>query len=605
MAKRSYFEEVSELNESWDRVWKTVPNISEGLKLDTFAGLAYCIGSGGSLVLARIWQQIHEAQKLGIARVMTPYDFAFCDVSPDVVVLFSASGRNHDILQVFKTALDKGCRIVVFTIKNDSQLMRLVRSHSDRAWAVYPSVKVSGDGFLAVNSIVVLSCLIRKIEMIYWGSADCMYSPIQLAISDYENNPFVMSTNIQNVQIVVSERGIPAGYDLETRLSESGTASCFVTDPRSFGHGRFIWLEKSPCNTVVLVINTSLSARFNARFIRLLPENVQLYHIESQLQGTMGAIYCVAMTTLLFADMARSAGIDPGQPEVPEWGRKLHRLSLTYKDMNESIRINRLLHYPVLNTSFSGLVIDIDGTLVNTNSRTDPVSSLICEQITRLLNLGMRFSFATGRGSSGIDVLKSCIPELYWEQIMVGLYNGGIITELSNYNGDFKKMPPWWNQICSVALDLCRDYDVESTMRTSQISIRGLQTKQIEDFKGKIIATLKHRRTYIKVLASGHSIDIVPSSVSKLNVVRAIDDDFNSEIVCIGDQGQVGGNDEELLGWKFAVSVGKHRPASNTCFWLGKNPGYRESDGLLAFLQSVKPNNDEYGFHSDLSRLLK
>ena len=72
MPKRSYFTEITELESTWDAVWSLPSLIPQSLDAGWLSGAAFCIGSGGSLSLAKMWQQIHENHNLGFAKTITP-----------------------------------------------------------------------------------------------------------------------------------------------------------------------------------------------------------------------------------------------------------------------------------------------------------------------------------------------------------------------------------------------------------------------------------------------------------------------------------------------------------------------------------------------------
>lgn len=588
MPKRSYYDEIEELEINWQSTISHSPIIYEKISMEFFEGITYCIGSGGSLVLAKLWQQVHESHELGVAKVKTPYEYEFENPKADVVVLFSASGKNHDILNAFRTALKRGSRIVVFTISHQSELLRLAKTQENVA-CVYPSIKSAKDGFLAVNSTIVMAGLIYQVESILFGVEINTQSPVASAFRDYYHSPIANPSQYKTLQIIVSEWGAPAGLDLETRLAESSVAACFLTDPRSFGHGRFIWLDSHKNDTLVVMIYTPTSEQFMNKFSKNIPDFIPQYKIFAPYQGIWGAIYSIVATILLVGDLAKSQDIDPGKPDVPLWGRKLHGLRVNNK------KVSNLVDFPALTLPFDGLVIDIDGTLVDTKARFDPVRNEIAEELNRLLTLRLPIGFATGRGWSAMEILQSTISSELWDRVTVGLYNGTYILKLLE-----KSLPvshdqlPIINEVSSLVEKICEKYDIKPTIRPTQITVKGLRTNQICLLKAELNLELGQKRRYFKIVSSAHSVDIIPWWGSKLRVVETIDLSLDSQILCVGDQGQMGGNDEELLRWQPSVSVGRERPISNMCLWLGKNSNLRESAGLLALLRSIEKEDTKF-----------
>lgn len=592
MAKRSYFDEINEIEDSWNTILSNQPVINGTCTPEWLKGTIFCIGSGGAYVGARLWQQVYENRGLGLAKAMTPYEFLNQTIKPDIVALFSASGKNHDILDAFRYTMEIGCKILVFTISGKSDLLRLARTFNQVTTIIRPGIGIPRDGFLAVNSTIAMAGLIYQIDEMLFKNSLSNYSPVRTAANDYHDNPLINPHKYRTIQVVTSEWGVSAGVDLETRLSESGIAACFVTDPRSFGHGRFIWLQHHKEDTLVVVINTKTSTSFSNKFIKTLPEFCSKYHINAPEEGLWGAIYCLTITILLFGDLAESSGIDPGKPEVPEWGKKLHGLKVRKTTKIEKSRI-----YPALYLDFNSIVIDIDGTLVDTDARFNPISKEISNELNRLLELGLRLGFATGRGGSAIDILRGAIAEKFWTNTFVGIYNGTCIVNLAQdiqLNGGYRLA--LYKDLIDLVNELTINYKVEIVPRETQISIRGLKPSVNQWIKSEISSRLGQRSSYYKFLSSAHSLDIVPWWATKLSVIQMMDLSLIENILCIGDQGQLGGNDEELLLWEPSISVGIEQPVSNKCWWLGKNKEFRESIGLLRVLNSIEPTSDKTRF---------
>lgn len=596
MAKRSYFEEIEELEMTWNMLESCEIVISPRVTADFFTGQAYCIGSGGSFTIAKLWQLVFESNHLGIAKTMTPYEFNHTKIIPDKVFLFSASGKSHDILQAFKLAIAKGCKVVVFTVAKNSALMRLVKSVPGQAVVIYPKALIAKDGFLAVNSVIAMAGILARLEQIFFEHKKVYDSPVSIAIRDHqESRAFIkVAKECSALQIIASEWGGPAGNDLESRLAESGIIPCFLTDPRNFAHGRFIWLDRHK-DSFVILFGTPQSKSFIKRFIKILPEFIPVYYVCSPYDGLHGAIYCLTRSIFFFSELAKNTDIDPGKPTVPDWGRKLHSLRLGKKDMSVINSITQLSYtgndYPALKLNFSGVVLDIDGTLLETEDR---LSSIIKEEVgdelNRLLSEGLSLAFATGRGKSALDLLKGSISQEFWHKVTVGLYNGTKILKLDENTDVTSELPGGFlkgivsriEEICSLVPQ------AQVTVRPTQITVEEINESQREFIDREISKTLGQGMRFVKVVHSAHSLDILPYWASKLRVVEQMDIYPEQNVLCIGDQGQLGGNDEELLNWKPSVSVGKSRPVSNACFWLGKKKELRGVAGTIGLLKAIE-----------------
>ena len=596
MAKRSYFQEVEEIALTWASVRDAKNNIDE-LSSSWISGSVFCIGSGGALCLARLWQSIHESHKLGIAKTITPYEFHHNPNKPDLVVLFSASGKNHDILDVCRVAISQNCKVLIFTIREKSPLVKLAKTYPNQVKIVLPNVAVPQDGFLAVNSTVAMGCMIAKIENHFWNVEGKLGDPICDAINDHTdfvvNN--ISGVDGRTIHIITSEWGKPAAVDFEARLAESGLTNCFVTDPRNFGHGRFIWLEKRNNSSQIVFFYEDQSKSLINRITRLIPDNIECIKITTKYKNSLGGIYLIARSILLFAAYAKNLDYDPGMPDVPDWGRKLHRLKIqsNFPKSNKNTVTKNPASLPAFTIPFSGIALDFDGTIVDTKKRYDSITGNMISQLERLLSMGLKIGVATGRGRSAYEALKKQIEKKYHKNLYVGLYNGTLVGKL-----DAPLPPPnqgWYLREHIERLIHSTEVDLSKiSSRETQISIRGIAKKKIKEISNFISASLQDNSRYVKFCESAHSLDILPHWATKVTLVHALMDNINMNILCLGDQGQIGGNDEELLSWIPSISVGNQQPASNLCYWLGKDKELRESQGTLKILRNVVKEGDVF-----------
>ncbi|HMQ95126.1 hypothetical protein, partial [Amaricoccus sp.] len=94
-----------------------------------------------------------------------------------------------------------------------------------------------------------------------------------------------------------------------------------------------------------------------------------------------------------------------------------------------------------------------------------------------------------------------------------------------------------------------------------------------------------------RILRSGHSIDVVPSWVSKVRVVeevrRALSDEA-AVVLRIGDSGDNQGNDFELLEGAFGLSVDRVCHRDGSC-WNLLPPGISGPEGLARILRAIQP----------------
>jgi hypothetical protein len=91
----------------------------------------------------------------------------------------------------------------------------------------------------------------------------------------------------------------------------------------------------------------------------------------------------------------------------------------------------------------------------------------------------------------------------------------------------------------------------------------------------------------LKVVESGHSVDVVPRATSKRAVVDHLGADLG-HVLLIGDQGEVGGNDFELLSYSdLSLSVDRVSADGSRC-WNLSDDGTAGPALLARYLRAVQ-----------------
>ena len=322
-------------------------------------------------------------------------------------------------------------------------------------------------------------------------------------------------------------------------------------------------------------------------------------------------------------DVAEARGIDPGKPSVADFGRRLYRSKATPSvesleaasiakkrralflaprsngdDIAHALRsfVERLERTP-----FTGLVVDYDGTLCATDRRREPPESNICEELNRLLGEGIALGVATGRGQSILKDLRRALDPHYWNVVPVGLYNGAKVVDLSNDVPESKeKAPISLASACSKMRPLQGVLGFEAILRPYQLSLRphsGPDPMELRSVAMEQLAGVDD----ISIVASSHSVDIIPTGTSKTAVVDALRSKQSGCILRIGDQGAAGGNDFELLNTGLSLSVDRVSSSLGTCWNLGP-PGLAGPALALQYLRALA--RDGEAFRIDVSGLI-
>ena len=199
---------------------------------------------------------------------------------------------------------------------------------------------------------------------------------------------------------------------------------------------------------------------------------------------------------------------------------------------------------------------------------------------------------ATGRGRSIRDVLRDVIPKKLWYNIFVGYYNCADIATLDT------DTIPNVDTATDPALAGFANYLVENSIipksmmekRPNQISLLEGDLTAI-DLIREINTIHPQALDSVKIVESGHSIDILPTWVSKTAILDSIKGALSCEnILCIGDQGLWPGNDFELLCTPFSLSVNKTSMDPNSCWNLAPR-GYMGEQATRYYFDLMKLNN--------------
>ena len=639
---RPYIGEMAKLSETF--AWAEEADIRLLRQAVRTAGLSplRIIGSGGSLTGAHALAGLHQRYTGHLATVATPLEAVEQPLNAAVAVwLLSAGGGNADILMAAKALIKHEPRQVgVLCGRETSPLADLCRRHPFVDLLLYPP-PAGKDGFLATNSLFGFTALLTRAYTAEFGKdADWQDTVDRLkpllpdataALEAWEAATEPLWTRSTTLILHGPSTRIGA-IDLESKFTEAALGNLQIADYRNFAHGRHHWLAKRSETSAVLAFITRADRVLADRTLDLIPADVPQAHIEFK-----GGPSAVALASLLAALRVagwagRTRGIDPGRPGVPEFGRKLYNLRLP--------RARRIVGSPRLtpreaaaitrkasaapgilaasdelgrwrdaladfltrlwNARFAGIVLDYDGTMVDTRCRSEPADPEMVSQLARLAELGIHIGIATGRGKSVRYDLQKCMPRKLWPLFLIGYYNGAEVASL-----DDDSVPDGSKNVCAdlqpIADALRRRLDLYECVRRAdrpfQITLEATRTmpvSQLWDLARQVIHTTNtHGVTAVR---SSHSVDIMAAGVTKLNVVRGLREGIDDEpILAIGDRGRYPGNDHELLSEPFALGVDEINVNPATCWHVGE-PGQRGPAVTLEYLSALEAQNGRLKF---------
>lgn len=631
MAK-PYSSEMSKLAETF--AWAITCDIEPLRKAVKTAGLSplLAVGSGGSLTASHALASLHRRWTGHLATVATPLEAIAEPLGGNSAIwLLSASGNNVDVLAAFRALVTREPRqLGVLCGRPDSPLVNLAREHPYTDLLLYPP-PTGKDGFLATNSLLAFVTLLTRAYASEFGDSsvefDLQASLIHTLLSDesrWAEWQFSMSALwSRNTTLVLYGSAARVGaVDLESKFTEAAIGNLQIADYRNFAHGRHHWLAKRAEDSGVLAFISNRDQVVAKRTLALIPRDIPqvALYIEGSPDTALVTSLVAALKITGWAGAAR--GIDPGRPGVPEFGRKLYHLPLPKEqrrnarpviDDRDAIAIERksglslarLIKRDELDrwvtalqrfrerltkSLFAGIVLDYDGTIVDTRDRFFPPRGDIVEQLVRIGRSGVHLAIATGRGASVKRDLRRALPADIWEQVTVGYYNGAEIFTLAD-----ERVPDNVAKVCdslvSVASALREQSELTDiaiqTDRRFQITLearRPIPESRLWDLAQQTILMAGQR--HVKITRSSHSIDIVAEGVSKLNVVEHLRKRVGvASVLTIGDRGRWPGNDYELLKEPFALSVDELSLDPTTCWNLAPR-GQRGVAATLCYLKT-------------------
>lgn len=579
----------------------------------------FSVGSGGSLSVAHIFEYLC-AKSGGIAKSLTPMELTiFCkQIRETAVLLFTAGGRNKDSIYAYQYLSELEPEgLLTCCMCASAPIKELQRNNLHNDYFEY-RMPVPKDGYLAVESLVSsMALLCRAFE----GLTESGFFRLPDTVSWGAHGPGVeqVESILAKETLIVLHGGIttPAAVDLESKFSEVSLGNIQLVDFRNFAHGRHYWLSERRDRTAVVSMAGTTMKEIADKTLGLLPRDIPVirFDVGDETIDGLFASFDFVFQLVLQAGLLR--GINPGKPKVADFGKKLYHLSYNICNQDElknrrkdpvamavyrkhrGVRCrdeeayrNAGLAYlrRLAGKTFKGIIFDYDGTL-HGKYGGEAEEIAVFERLNRLLSQGIKVGIATGRGKSVRSELKKVISEDFWQEVVIAYYNGGCIGLL----GDDRQPDKGAVSVPEAFDEVKRRMDCVPEL--SLLEIDGIADKnpfQWTVFMDTYQSTFQRQRLLslcsgvpgVKTVQSSHSVDIIPETSSKVNIfaywsgLGYTRDDF----IVMGDAGQFGGNDYELLNCPCALSVDRVSEQMDAC-WNFAKPGMRNLEAALYYLE--------------------
>ena len=590
------------------------------------------VGSGGSYTAATFAAALHEQYTGRLTKALTPLEAVHRpSTNNTAAVLISARGSNPDIIKAFHSLRFKE-PIAAICANERSTLLRQI---NDSGIGVGYGFTVPGgkDGFLATNSLLATLVLLSRSYGSLFRLPEIDMAGIGDVSSGLDSDSHLSAemsrlAGADTIIALSSGWGWPAATDLESKCSESGLTNVLLSDFRNFAHGRHNWLRTRAMSTAVVSIEDRDNTELAGSILQLVPDEVQKLRLFSDRTGPGAAIDLVSQVLHFVGFLGAASAIDPGRPLVEKFGRKMYRngfktsnsrtarhtwiarkaeaIGLLPHESDELLAesldcfLTRLTHTPI-----QALVADYDGTLCGPRERYTGIGNEVAGSLNSLLAEGLILGIATGRGSSAHEDLRRAIASTHWDKVFVGLYNGAIILPLSEEVDERDSNHTLGlASIRTTLTPLVRALSMEMSLNEYQVSLRPSTPMDLELLRRSVTERLHDFATPVHVRRSAHSVDILPASISKDLVPRALAQSAGvdeSAIVRIGDLGDWGGNDFELLNEGLSLSVDRISSRLDGCWNLGL-PGSKGVTTTIHYLRALRPAAAAFVMEVDLLR---
>jgi hypothetical protein len=551
------------------------------------------------------------------------------------VMMHTAGGKNPDVIGAYRRLVRREPRrLIILCASTGSPLADIASEHPQVDFVDFRT-PTGKDGFLATNSLVASAVLVLRAYATASGADHQLPPSLDALLGNHSLPPgdggitgdMRSFWGRQTILVLYGPATHAAAVDLESKFSEAALGAIQLADYRNFAHGRHHWLAKRGEESGVLALVTEEDRELADSLLALLPKKVPRLEIQVPGWGVHACLAALARVIMVAGKAGEVRGIDPGDPGVPSFGRRIYHLrafgavdgGLHGLPAREAAAIERKSGATVSTlvargqldewrdayrrfvervsaAAFAGVIFDYDGTLCDERYRFDPLPGRVAEQLERLLLAGAIVGIATGRGKSVKEALRAAVDRRHWRRVVVGYYNGGDVALLDDDerpDGSDSVSEP----LAPVAEALRRDPVLSGlatlTLRRPQITIeprtRGLEVEQLWGIAGRLLCQL--HAAGVTAVRSGHSIDVVAPGVCKRavseQVARLASRGQDAPVLCIGDRGLWPGNDAMLLTGPYSLSADEVSPDPDSC-WNLAEPGSRGPGATLGYLACLR-----------------
>lgn len=321
----------SRINAALDSdAYKMIINEFENLK-----GTTAFIGTGGSKTPAIFSSKVINNLKGITTLFLNPRDMLYRN-NKDIenIFAFSYSGLTGDILYALENNLN--AKKYIITKGNENKILP---KYSNAQVISYGKKNIhSGKerGFLSFEGVLAPCSLFAKLYYEKAYEKENFQEFLNNRI-DFWNEYFekYFKENNKNLKNILDKKNLldlflgdyteSAGYDLESKIVESGIYRVELHEKKNFSHGRFVTLEHYEPDAIIYLKNKTIS-EYEKKLLEYLSNyNNKLIIIESEYDGIIGEFDLLIGIQYFIKNIAKLINVDLSKPTYSDNSMKLYK----------------------------------------------------------------------------------------------------------------------------------------------------------------------------------------------------------------------------------------------------------------------------------------
>lgn len=312
------------------KAYEIILNESENMD-----GVAAFIGTGGSKIPAIFSSKVINTIKGITTLALNPRDIVYRN-NKDIknIFAFSYSGLTEDILYALQNNIN--VKKYIITKGNENKILSKYSNAQIISYGKKNTNSGKERGFLSFEGVLAPCSLFAKLYYEKFYKKENFEKFLNTRI-DFWNEHFeeYFKENKKNLQNILDKKNLldifigdyseSPGYDLESKIVESGIYRVELHEKKNFSHGRFISLEQYEPDGIIYLKNKYTTDYENKLLEYLNNYNKKLIIIESEYDGILGEFDLLIGVQYFIKSISKLLNIDLSKPTYSDNSMKLYK----------------------------------------------------------------------------------------------------------------------------------------------------------------------------------------------------------------------------------------------------------------------------------------